>query len=155
MKTRFVTSVSLVVALMAVTFLMAAEEINLKGIKCVMNPKAAAKADKVLDHKGGQVYFCCGNCPKAFTSKIGEDEIVQARANHQLVATKQAVQGKCPFSGQPLNTETAIKVNGASIAFCCNNCKGNAEKLAGNAQLKKLFSDAAFKKAGFKVAAAE
>ena len=57
------------VALLALS-VYAADEIKLKGIKCAMNPKAAAKAEKSVDYKGGKVFFCCDNCPKGFAKKI-------------------------------------------------------------------------------------
>ena len=46
--------------------LFAAEEIKLENIKCVMNPKGAAKAESFVDYKGGKVFFCCDNCPQKF-----------------------------------------------------------------------------------------
>ena len=73
-------------------------------------------------------------------------------ANHQLIATKQAKQSKCPFSGEPCKPENKVTVNGASVAFCCENCLAKAEKASGEEQLKLLFSNAAFEKAEFKVA---
>ena len=50
-----------------------------------------------------------------------------------------------------MNASTKIKVQGAEVAFCCNNCKGKASKAKGADQLALVFSDAAFKKAGFAV----
>jgi YHS domain-containing protein len=141
-------------AILAVTA-YAAKEIDLEGIKCVMNPKGAAKAEHALDYKGGKVYFCCDNCPKGFSSKVKTDEKVAAKGNHQLVATKQAKQSKCPFSGGDLNMETTIKVAGAEISFCCENCQGKAEGMEGDKQVVALFGDKAFKKAGFVVAEKE
>ncbi|MCR9293121.1 MAG: hypothetical protein NXI32_10410 [bacterium] len=129
----------------------AASEIDLTDVKCIMNPKAAAKADHALDYKGGKVYFCCDNCPKGFEKKVKTDETVAAKGNHQLVATKQVKQAKCPFSGGDLNEETAIKVAGAKIAFCCENCQGKAEGMEGDKQVVALFGDEAFKKAGFEI----
>lgn len=138
------------VALLALT-VYAAEEINLKGIKCAMNPKAAAKAEKSVDYKGGKVFFCCDNCPKGFAKKIdAKDKLTAAKGNAQLVATGQAKQAKCVFTGGPLKTK--VTVAGATIQFCCNNCKGKAEKLKGDDQLVALIGDAAYKKGGFKVA---
>ncbi len=137
------------VALLALS-VYAADEINLKGIKCVMNPKANAKAEKSAEYKGGKVFFCCDNCPKGFAKKIdAKDEVTAAKGNAQLVATGQAKQAKCVFTGGPLKTK--LTVAGATIQFCCNNCKGKAEKLEGDKQLVALIGDAAFKKGGFKV----
>lgn len=137
------------VALLALT-VYAADEIKLEGIKCVMNPKAAAKAEKSADYKGGKVFFCCDNCPKGFAAKIeAKDKVTAAKGNAQLVATGQAVQAKCVFTGGPLKTK--LTVAGATIQFCCDNCKGKAEKMEGDDQLVALIGDAAFKKGGFKV----
>ena len=128
----------------------AAEKVKLDGIKCAMNPKNAAKEDKSLDFKGGKIFFCCDNCPKGFAKKIkAKDKLTAAKGNAQLVATGQAKQTKCVFTGGPLKTK--LTVAGATIQFCCNNCKGKAEKLSGDDQLITLIGDAAFKKGAFKV----
>lgn len=134
-------------ALVAVSF---AADVDLTDVKCVMNPKAAAKADKSLDYKGGKVYFCCNNCPKGFASKIkAGDKVVAAKGNKQLVETGQAKQAKCPFTGGPLKEK--LTVAGAEVQFCCNKCKGKAEGMEGDEQIVAIFGDEAFKKAGFKV----
>ena len=137
--------------------LFAADAIKLDGIKCVMNARNDAKAGKSVDYKGGQVFFCCDNCPKAFATKIKSgDELVAAKANAQLVATKQAKQSKCPLTGQPCKPAHTVKVaGGATVAFCCPNCKGKVAELEGDKQLLTVLSDAAYKKAGFKVAKKE
>ena len=36
--------------------------------------------------------------------------------------------GRSPLTGGKIDASTAIEVNGATVAFCCNNCKGKAEK---------------------------
>jgi YHS domain-containing protein len=146
MKMRSIAGCFASVALLALT-VFAAEELNLENIKCVMNPKGPAKAASSVDYKGGKVFFCCDNCPKKFDAEKNA-----IAANHQLIATKQAKQSKCPFSGQPCKPENKVTVNGATVAFCCENCLGKAEKASGEEQLKLLFSNAAFDKAEFKVA---
>ena len=149
MKARSLLIATASVAILAVS-LYAADKIDLKGIKCANNLKGAAKNvdGSSRDHRGGTVYFCCANCPKAFDAKIKDkDAVADAKANSQLIATKQAKQTKCVFTGGPLKTK--LTVAGATIQFCCNNCKGNAEKLEGDKQLVALFGDKAFKKGGF------
>lgn len=125
-----------------------ADEVKLDGVKCIVNAKAAAKADKSADYKDGKVYFCCDNCPKAFAK---DEKKFATKANTQLVATGQAKQAKCPLSGGDLNKDTEITVAGAKVQFCCNNCKGKVEKATGDEQAEMVFSDKAFEKAGFKV----
>lgn len=146
MRIRSLLMCAASVAVLAMT-VFAAEEVKLDGIKCVMNPKGDAKAASSVDYKGGKVYFCCDNCPKKFDATKNA-----IAANHQLVATKQAKQTKCPLSGQPCKPENKVTVNGATVAFCCENCQGKADKAKGEDQLKLLFSNEAFEKAGFKVA---
>lgn len=145
MKLRNVMMCALSVALLAMT-VFAADEIKLEGIKCIMNPKAPAKADKHVDYKGGKVFFCCDNCPKKFDAEKNA-----VAANHQLIATKQAKQTKCPISGAPCKAAHKITVNGATVAFCCEKCLAKAEKAEGDEQAKMLFSNEAFDKANFKV----
>jgi hypothetical protein len=140
-------SLLVVMACFAMTSVYAAD-VKLDGVKCIMNPKAAAKADKSVDYKDGKVYFCCDNCPKEFAKDTKKHA---AKANAQLVATAQAKQGKCPLSGEALNKDTEITVGGAKVQFCCNNCKGKVEKASGDDQLNLVFSDDAFKKGDFKV----
>jgi hypothetical protein len=130
------------------TAVYAAEEVKLDGIKCVVQGDKAAKADKSLDYKDGKIYFCCGNCPKAFEKDKAKFE---TKANAQLVATGQAKQGKCPLTGKDVDKSQELTLNGAKVNFCCGNCKGKVEKAKGDDQLALVFSDDAWKKAEFKV----
>jgi hypothetical protein len=118
----------------------------LEGVKCVMQPTKAANESKSLDWKKGKIYFCCDNCPKAFSA---DKEKHAAKANAQLVATKQYEQHACPITGAKLNESTAIEVRGAKVAFCCNNCKGKAEKAKGDEQVDMVFGEKAFEKGKF------
>ena len=135
--------------LAAVATVYAADEIKLEGVKCVVASGKDAKADKSVDYKGAKVFFCCPNCPKAFSADTAK---FAAKANHQLVATKQAKQTACPFSGEDVDAATKIKVAGVEVGFCCDMCKGKAE--ASKDQVELIFNDKAFEK-GFKVGAKE
>ena len=147
MRIRSLLVSCLSVAVLALT-VYAADEVKLEGVKCIMNPKAAAKAETGVDYKGGKVYFCCMNCPKKFDATKNA-----VAANNQLVATKQAKQEKCPLTGRALAADQKVTINGAEVAFCCGNCKGKVEKATGEDQQKLVFSNEAFEKAGFKVTA--
>ena len=125
-----------------------AADIKVDGVKCIVAPKNAVKADKTRDYKGGKVFFCCDNCPKKFDE---DTKAFTTKANAQLVQTGQAKQAKCPISGEALNKDTEITVAGAKVQFCCNMCKGKVEKAEGDEKLDLVFSDKAFDKAGFKV----
>ena len=133
------------------TSVIAADDVKLDGIKCIVQKDKAAKADKSADYKDGKVYFCCDGCPKAFAKDIKDEKKFATKANTQLVATEQAKQHKCPITGKDLDKATEITVAGAKVQFCCNNCKGSVEKLKGDEQADKVFGEDAFKKAGFKV----
>lgn len=139
-----------VFALLTAVTVYAADELKLDGVKCFVNPKAAAKAANAVDYRGGKVFFCCMNCPKAFSADTAK---FAAKANHQLVATGQAKQAKCPFSGEDIDAGTKIDVAGASVAFCCDMCKAKASE--SKEQVELIFNDKAFEKAGFKVAKKE
>ena len=91
---------------------------KLDGIKCPISGKPV-KEDKTVAYKKGKVYFCCGGCPSAFKKLLkpkkgdsGKGSIARgtklAKANHQLVATGQAKQAKCPIAGRPTKAATAI-----------------------------------------------
>lgn len=115
---------------------------SLAGIKCPVSGKPVVE-NGTAEHNGGTVYFCCTNCPKAFAKNT---EKFAAKANHQMVATGQFKEEKCPFTGRELNPDTKIKVAGVAVCFCCNNCKGKATKAEGEEQIKLIFNDKAFKK---------
>jgi YHS domain-containing protein len=142
--------VGLGLALVAVASLIAAEGVKIEGVKCVVAGSKAAKEGNAVEYKGGKVFFCCMNCPKAFAADTAK---FAAKANAQLVATGQAKQATCPLTGGKLNPETKITVNGADIAFCCEKCQGKAKEATD--QVEFLFNDKAFEKAGFKVGAAK
>lgn len=129
------------------SFAVAADEKSkLDGVKCPVSG-ADVKEDKTADHNGGKVYFCCGNCPTAFSKDVAKYE---TKANYQLVQTKQAKQEKCPFSGGDLKDGTEVEVGSVKVKFCCNNCQGKVSKAEGDEKLKLVFSADAFKK-GFTV----
>ncbi len=129
---------------------LAKTEISLEGVKCLMVAKKDANKDKASKWKEGKVFFCCSGCLGKF-EKLDEKgkEKISAKANHQLVATKQYEQKGCPFSGGKIDESTEIKVGGAALAFCCGNCKAKAEKIDEDKQVAELFSEKAFKKAKF------
>ena len=147
MKSRMLVGLALAfVAVSAVVY----GEVKLDGVKCVVAPSKPAKEANAVDYKGGKVYFCCMNCPKAFQKDTAK---YAAAANAQLVATGQAKQEKCPLSGGALNAETKITVAGADVCFCCDKCQAKAKD--SKDQVEFLFNDKAFEKAGFKVSAAK
>lgn len=106
-----------------------------------------ANPNQTVEYKGAKVSLCCGNCKAAFTKNPAK---FAAKANLQLVATKQAKQVNCPFAGKPVNPAQSVTVAGTEVKFCCGGCKAKASKVKGDEQIKLIFNDKAFEK-GFKV----
>ena len=106
-----------------------------------------AKEDKTADYKGGKVYFCCGECPGAFKKDTAK---FATKANHQLAATGQTTQAKCPLSGAKLNPDANFEVGGVKVGFCCEKCQGKVNEAKGDAQAELVFADGPFAK-GFEV----
>lgn len=140
---------ALAVLLVAATTVVAADAVektvDLKDVKCIVAPRDA-QASKSAEYKDGKVFFCCNGCEGKFAKT---PEKFATQANRQLVQTKQYEQKACPLSGGKLNPETLITVDGAKVAFCCNNCKGKVEGTEEKKQAELVFSDKAFSK-GFK-----
>ena len=146
MKTRSIVLVIIAGMLGVVGLVDADEQVDLAGVKCPVSGQPV-KAASAVEFNGGKVYFCCNNCPKAFNNDTAK---YTDKANHQLARTGQATQKKCPKTGRNLNPNTAIDVDGVSVCFCCNGCKGWAQQSEGDELITKLFSSDAFAK-GFTV----
>ncbi len=149
---KVIAVAALAITVVVTATLTMAEGVKLDNIKCILQPSRAAQESKSASWKEGKVYLCCGNCLKAFD---GDKNKHAAKANQQLVATKQYKQEACPFSGGKLDDSTSIEVGGAKVAFCCNNCKGKAEKMADKEKVDALFSEDAFKKGKFSLVKAD
>jgi len=148
---RKTTFLSVMVAA-ALCVSVSASAADISKLKCPVSGKAASK-DHAVAYKDAEVYFCCENCPKAFKENTAK---YATRANLQLVASGQYKEVKCPLTGKALNPETATKVGGVSVEFCCNGCKGKIEALKKKGdRLKLVFNDEAFAKGFEKVSAPE
>jgi YHS domain-containing protein len=135
MKSRLFVAALAVVAFAVVGPLRAAEKVELK---CPVSGKAAS-ADHKVAFNGGEVEFCCPNCPKAFAKNPKK---FAAKANLQLVQTKQLKQVKCPLTGKPMNPTKVVKLAGTEIHVCCGNCLAKVNKLASDDEkIECLLSD--------------
>ncbi len=123
---------------------------NLDQAVCPISGQPA-DAEQTAEWNGGTVYFCCPNCPGAFSESSDE---YAAKANHQLVLTGQAEQTGCPISGQPCDEAQSSEVAGVTVCFCCENCKAAADGAEGDEQLEMLFGAEAFGQA-YSVGSAE
>ena len=146
MKTRILTLLSLVAIAFAGSLI--AEEskddaVDFKKIKCVVSGKPV-NPEATAAYKEALIYFCCPGCPTAFQEDAKK---FATKANHQLVATRQAKQKGCPMSGKEVAEGTQVEVDGVKVGFCCDNCKAAAEKKEGADQIELIFNDKSFEKA--------
>lgn len=102
---------------------------------------------KFVEYKDAKVYFCCGNCPGAFKKDTAK---FAAKANHQLVGTKQFAQKACPLSGGKLNADKTVEIGDVKVGFCCENCQGKVAAAKEPEQLELVFADKPFEK-GFEL----
>ena len=82
-------------------FCLSAQAADETKLICPVSGHPASK-EHAEKYKDGQVYFCCDDCPKAFTANTKK---FAAKANAQLAATGQYKEVKCPFSGGKLNPD--------------------------------------------------
>lgn len=125
MKSRLIVAAAAVAMLAIVGSLRAADSEDVE-LKCPVSGKAAS-ADHTAKFNGGEVQFCCPNCPGAFAKN---EKKFAAKANLQLVQTKQLKQVKCPLTGRAMNPEKMVKLGGVEISVCCAGCLGKVNKLA-------------------------
>lgn len=111
----------------------------------ILCPVAGGEVKKEFssDYRGGKVYFCCGDCREAFKK---ETDKYAAKANLQLVLTRQYVQKACPLTGRPIAEDQKAVVNGVTVNFCCGGCNGKVQAMAEAERIKALFGNEAFEK---------
>lgn len=108
-------------------------------LKCPMSGKPI-NAEKMVAYKDSKVYVCCGGCVKGFAGKLKTDDSLAAKANHQLVLTKQAKQVKCGFNGRgKVNEKTLTKFAGTEVGFCCKSCKGKFTEMKDAEKVQVVF----------------
>jgi len=129
------TTLGIAAALLAVPLLAAVK--TPADVACPVSGNPA-KAAMAVEFDGGEVYFCCGKCKAAFE---GGPAGFAAKAHQQMVATGELVQTGCPFSGKKVNPATMIEIGDAEVGFCCNICKGKAEKASGDDQVDLVFGN--------------
>jgi len=93
-----------------------------------------------VEFDGGSVWFCCEKCEKAFEADSAK---FAAKAHQQMVVTRQLVQKGCPLSGRGVKPGTELDIGGATVGFCCNNCKGKVAKAGPDEQVTMVFGDIA------------
>jgi YHS domain-containing protein len=99
------------------------------------------KQSHTLSFEGGKLLFCCGQCKALFEKS---PEKFAANARHQLVATGQARQQKCPLCGGEPKQEFTGKLAGVAIHFCSADCRDKLAKASEPEKLELLFGPQAF-----------
>jgi YHS domain-containing protein len=150
MKTRLMV-VSLSTALLLAAGLQAAKEESSSKEKefkatCPVSGKPAGEDHVVKLKNGEKVYFCCDNCPKAFTKNPKKFD---TKVNMQLLETGQVKQVACPFTGKPVRKDTLTDIGTTKVGFCCEKCQAKFNEAGDDEKVKMVFSNAAMKK-GFK-----
>lgn len=102
-----------------------------------------AKKEVFTEYRGGKIFFCCPDCVDEF--KKHQDKYA-AKANQQLVLTKQYVQKACPLTGRPVSTEQKEEIGGVVVHFCCKGCAGKIGKMADAERFNAVFGNAGFEK---------
>jgi hypothetical protein len=137
MKSRLVVAIAVVCLVAVSQVVVSAAPKDPKDAKCPVSGKAC-NPEASADFAGGKVYFCCGNCAKAFA---GDSAKFAAKAHQQMVSTGQLVQKGCPFSGGAVKDGTKISIGDAEVGFCCPNCKAKVEKAAADEQVTMVFGN--------------
>ena len=135
MKSR-ICIVALALAMVCGARLLAEDAIKPEDAKCPISGKPC-KADKSVTFEGGKVYFCCGNCPKAFEADSAK---FAAKARQQMVQTGELEQVHCPISHQAFKADKSLAVGGATVKFCCDKCKGKVEAMSADDQVAACFA---------------
>lgn len=142
-------SVACVALVFALTSTQAEEkEKKVTKVKCPVAGKEIEISKAVsVSYRKATAYLCCNNCKAKFEK---DSTKFATKANHQLFLTSQAKQIKCPISGRDIDATKTVKISDVSVAFCCANCQGKADKAKGDDQLAIAFADKAFDK-GFEI----
>lgn len=125
-------------------------QVNLTGVKCIVEGERAASRAAAVGYKNGKVYLCNAHCADAFKqgAELDEDAKFIIKANHQLVLTGQYIQKVCPISGDPVDEIFSLTVGAAKIGFSCAQSRAEVTQLKTiEEKVTLLFSDAAFDKA--------
>ncbi len=141
MKARFCLAAFAAIALLGATTLRADDA----ELKCPLSGKAV-NAEQTAEFNGGKVAFCCPNCKAAFAK--APDKFA-AKANLQLVQSKQLKQVACPLTGKPAAADKSVDVAGVKVGLCCGGCLAKAKKAEGDDLIALLFksTDKGFKPA--------
>ena len=122
-------------------------QVDLTGIKCVVEGERAAIQSAAADYKNGKVYLSSDHCADAFKKDAEEpdDAKFAIKANHQLVLTGQYVQKGCPITGEAVDENLSMTLGAVKIGFSSAASQAKIDQLETfEEKATLLFSDAAF-----------
>jgi YHS domain-containing protein len=95
--------------------------------KCPVSDKDVDPTKTVV-YEGATIAFCCDDCkakfekdPKEFAAKLN----LPAKSSE---AASKPINTKCPVSGEDVDPAKTLAYEGATVAFCCDDCKAKFEK---------------------------
>jgi YHS domain-containing protein len=100
--------------------------------------------DLTTAYKGGVVQFCCKGCIEEFKNSPSKFAAV---ANHQLVATQQARQERCPVTGGPFDPAISAEIAGVVVYFANEGPCATVRNADEAQRVNLVFGDSAFGKA--------
>lgn len=103
-----------------------------------------ANEKTVVEHKGAKLQFCCAVCVKEFKKT---PEKFAAVTNHQIVATQQAKQVKCPITGAAPDPTLTVDVAGVAVQFATSDARRKVADATVRERMQLVFSEAAFARA--------
>ena len=125
----------------SLTGLAQAQELP-EGLKCFVGGKDA-DAKVAVEYRGANVYLCCEECAKAFSSDTSKYAV---QANQQLVLTGQFEQTKCPIAGKDFDESETAEVDGIKVFLCCENCTAKVAAVGKEGAAELVFADEVFEK---------
>lgn len=146
MLVKIVLCYSVIVA----TLTLPQPQVDLTGIKCVVQGERSAIQTATVGYKNGRIYLCSDHCAEAFKQdvELAADARFAVKANHQLVLTGQYVQKVCPISGKAVDEIHNLTIAAVEIGFGCAQCRAKVSELETiEEKVALLFSDEAFEKA--------
>ena len=117
-----------------------------------VDAKAVAKLETARDRLKGEV----DKFREGKEKEVGKLEESAKKAG-SIAASEEPVNPKCPVTGKDLDKSKKSVLEGQTVAFCCNNCKGKFDKdpSAFRGKLKDFKPSEAYAKAKEKVDAAK
>lgn len=97
---------------------------RLTGVKCVVDGGRPCRAAFSLPYLEGRIYFHRPDAIGVFQHQALDsqnqprtDSWLICRANHQLLATGQYHQFRCPLTGKPIDANLTLRVAGIDVGF--------------------------------------